>query len=470
MSYYYPRAAMILRVLFEDGAPAGVPTAGKEHRMVVVPKRVTVNINSYREADTFSCELDYKSFPFDPRSIRALGVSIFIRDQKQLYDDSGRLIDFNLAVDSPIARQSIVFQGFADLEKMRFNESTRTTSFEGRDFTAILIDRPYLGGPPPLTKSVDAIITDLLAQLPEAKGITVVNRTGKDLPVLAKYASDFTTNAKLSGHKNTRKDSKYWELIQDLVDRSALIAYIEIDKLVISEPRVLYNKASAKQFIYGKNLKELDFERKLGRLKGFNIELRSMSLRDKAVGIVTARVPEEATTDWASSMGIAREKVKIPRKQADGTFKEEDAPYYVFSVPDMPDKQQLIQHAQRVFEEVGRQEIEGTLTTRDMLVAESAPGRVPFDVTKIRNGTPIVVHIDDQDLTEVWSTRSEEVRRRYLISRGYAEGVATSLATALGKYENLFYTRSVEFTVDSEAGFDCRLQFINFIVTNKVKR
>lgn len=477
MSVSYPRALLAIRVLWEDGAPAGQVTLGKQETLVVTPKRITVALNSYREADTFSCTLDYRQFPFDPRSIRALGVTVFMRDMKALRDSAGKPIDFNLDVDSPTARKDVVFQGFADEESIEFNDSTREVSFEGRDFTALLIDRPYLGGSVPMNKPVDQIVQALLNELPETRldknkgtGIEVVNATGKPLPVYGRYASDAGTNQKLAGRKNPKKDQSYWELIQELVGRSALVAYIEIDQLIISEPRVLYDRDRAVQMIWGKNLKDLSYKRKLGRLKGFNIEVRSMSLSDPSVGIVTARIPEEATEEWSRSVGIRRAAVTIPKRQADGTFKDEVAPYYAFFVPDMPSKAELIQHGQRFFEEVGRQEIEGKLVTKDMQLAEEGSGNAR-EILTLRTGTPLAIYVDDADIAQVGgSFRSIQERARFLVGMGYDPQLASVMATALDTARDIFYTKAVEFTLDEEGGFSASIEFLNYIVTNKVKR
>jgi hypothetical protein len=79
------------------------------------------------------------------------------------------------------------------------------------------------------------------------------------------------------------KKDKYWEVIQDLVGKAALVAYIELDELIIAKPRALYEGTNAKQFIYGKNLKSLEFKRKLGRVKGFKSKCNPSTLPTKSL-------------------------------------------------------------------------------------------------------------------------------------------------------------------------------------------
>ena len=89
MGVFYPQCAMVIRVLWEN-LQRTTNILEAKYDLAVTPKRVEVNINNYKEADTFSCDLDYKNFPFDPRSIRALGVSIYMQDMKRLVDDTGK--------------------------------------------------------------------------------------------------------------------------------------------------------------------------------------------------------------------------------------------------------------------------------------------------------------------------------------------------------------------------------------------
>jgi len=488
MGIFYPQSAMALRVLWENmQKTTDITTA--QYDLPVTPKRVEVNINSYREADTFSADLDFKNFPFDPRAMRAVGVTIYMEDMKRLRDEFGQEVRI---VPGP---SNIVFQGFVDEESIKLDESAGVITLSGRDYTSLLLDRPFItakGTIPTLDLGLplDTCIQLLLSALPETRAIKVVNRTGADLPVVAKYAGDYNA---LAGQKNSERKDKYWEVIQDLVGRAALICYIEIDKLVITNPRALYGETKAKQFIYGKNLKSLEFKRKLGRVKGFNIQVQSLHVEKKQVLI--AKIPEQASDAWLASLGIPKEPVKIPRMGAGGQVTQENAPYLTFSVPDITEQSQLIRIGEKTFEEVGRQEIEGTLETKDMIVGEITSnelgyavggkskanklqvgfgavvgveagitaGQGTFDLLKIRNATPIAVLIDWEDLQAISQETDPGTRYQYLKEHCYSEQVASALATVIGKYPNVFYTRSVKFSMSADDGFSCSIDFINYV-------
>ena len=70
MGIYYPQAVMTLRLRPENFGDTGSEVLNTDQVFTVVAKRVVVMLNSYREADTFDAELDFKTFPFDPRIIR----------------------------------------------------------------------------------------------------------------------------------------------------------------------------------------------------------------------------------------------------------------------------------------------------------------------------------------------------------------------------------------------------------------
>lgn len=468
MAIYYPQAAMVLRVRWEDFASKS-KLLTDEYEIKVIPKKVRVFINSYREADKFSCELDFKSFPFDPRSIRALGVKIYMENMSEKLSQG---VGFEALQIAPDDDKNLRFTGFADEETLVMNDTTQMVSFEGRDFTSLFIDRPYVdknGQRPPidLSQPIDVVFRKILAGLEEAKRMTVVNETGeKTLPTLSSIAPDFQDV--LAGKKGTHKADKYWDVMQDIADRAGLIVYVYLDKLVISKPRVLYSGSKKKQFVYGLNLRSLEFKRKLGRMKGFNVEVRSMDFLNKSVGRV--KVPEEASDAWIAKMGIPKAPVKIPRVNSTGVTEETAAPYYVFTIPDIDSsteagRKHMVSIAEGVYESVSRQEIEGELETRDMLISEDGK---PFDVTKIKNGTPVEIYISKDDLHEVTNMSDQGKRAAYLKAHGYAPKVADALASTLGKFMNVFYTRAAELGID-EKGFTCKLQFINFLEAPRKK-
>lgn len=451
---------MTLRVLWEDFGLKTDAALQEVYSLPILARRLTVNINDYNTADTFDAEIDFKSFPFDPRTIRACGVTIHMENKKKVFLGDNQL---NLITPTP---ENTIFQGFVDEESISFDEEKRTVRFEGRDFTSILIDTKYLQGKPiDMGAPLDTLIQQLLDQVKSTVKIEVDNRVldanGNKLPLpnVKQFFPDF--GQPLAGHKNVGRDDTYWEIITDLVQKAGLICFIELDKLVISTPRVLYDKNKAKKFIYGRNVKTLEFKRKLGRHKGFNVAVRYLDLGTKEV--LLAQIPEEASEDFAKRTGQARKRIQIPVVNPDGTLgTPKDAPFITFRVTNVKNKAHLIEIGEKIFEEMSRQQIEGSLTTHDMQTVEESTDK-DFDLLKLRVATPIKIELDQGDMHGLGRLKSVAEREKFLKARGWSTSVAHAFAESLGKFSPVFYTKAAGFTLDADNGFSLKVDFLNFI-------
>lgn len=460
MSFFYPQAVIGLNIRWEDFEGSDDSILKESREFQVLAKRCTVTINDYTKADTFEAELDYKNFPFDPRVLRAVGITIHMEDKERVFRKNNQLDLLVPSVDNT------VFQGFVDEENIDFDDVNRIVRFEGRDFTSLLIDAPYDGKAIDLGSGrLDQIIQQLLDPLPsvnEGKLKIDVRIPGgaEALPLLSKFAPDFSP---LGRSRSGKKKEFVWDIIKELVSRAALIVFIELDKLVITEPRALYGDSTPTQFVYGRNLKSLNFKRKLGRQKGINIVVRSLNIENKE--LLEAKIPEEATAEWANSISISAARQKIQEIDTKGEVKEKDAPFMAFNIPNVVNKDQLIEIGQGIYEEIGRQQLEGNLETFDMcaLQREADKSFTEKNYLVLRNGSPINLEIDSIDMKELSRDTSVAAKEKFLISRCYTPKVAASLARTLGKFDTRFYTREVEYTMDQDEGFSMRLGFINFI-------
>ncbi len=112
MSYWYPQACVKLRILPEDFKLVSDASLQKPYEIVVVPRNVTINVNDHKTSDSFSMDLDYKTFPFDPRAIRYCGVVVHMQDMESLVKGDGSL---NTIAPND---SNAVFAGFVDEESI----------------------------------------------------------------------------------------------------------------------------------------------------------------------------------------------------------------------------------------------------------------------------------------------------------------------------------------------------------------
>ena len=429
----------------------------------IIPKNVEVEINSINEADTFKMELDYKAFPFDPRTIRALGITIHMEDVESIFDKRG--------VQKMItpSKENEVFTGFADENRISFNDDSRTVSIDGRDFTALLIDQKFFAPPPNLTLKLDVLIKELIDLVRGAESIAIENRTGEELPVPSSILIDLN---KFSGKKNSRKGDSVWHVIQSILRKLALKGYIDGDKFVIDKPSNSYTgRKGFTQFVYGLNLKTLEFKRKIGRFRGVNIKAVGLSFEDKA--LITAQIPKEAT-DPELITRFGNKNIQVRKLSSDGKpLPPEDAPFLTFPVSNVKDKAHLIKVSEQIFYEYSRQQLEGRLTTREMVLPERVfDDGVPtneirkIDFSAIKNGTPLEIFMSQDDMKEVSELSTINEKKKYLINRFYEPSVAEALAKSMNRISTPFLVRSVIFRIDSEDGFTMDVDFLNIIDVN----
>jgi hypothetical protein len=119
----------------------------------IVPTSCTVELNSYRMADTCKLTIPFSRLPIDPRLIRALTVQIFagVYEPSEWAAANGHPgADGMLLPDMPTPLTGVpdsfggytneIFRGFADDYSITLNESDGTIEIEARDLTGELID------------------------------------------------------------------------------------------------------------------------------------------------------------------------------------------------------------------------------------------------------------------------------------------------------------------------------------------
>lgn len=473
MSFYYPQVAVKLRILPEDMNLTSDAALEKTFEINVIPQQVSITINDYRTSNTFDMKLDYKSFPFDPRAIRACGVVIYIQDMEKLYDKHG-----NQAVIQPSA-ENAVFSGFIDTDQIDLDDQNRVVNFKGRDFTCLLIDQKYFkdannNSPISLHQPIDVVIQELLNDFAATQQLKLINNTGGTLPTLAEYYPD--AKSPLVGMRSAGGHDTYWEIIQDICTRAGLICYMDLDQLILTTPRNQANTiADDIQFIYGENIKSFQVQRKLGRFKNFNIQVTSRDQKN----VIRALIPEDADPTWCKQYGIAKEPVYVPNLKPDGTIDNTQsikAPYITFPIPHIANKDQLVKIGQTIYEQYSLQQLEGKLTTHEMLgrglgsdpVTDKRKTFTKFDLTQIRKGQTICIEITTDDLDKITRMKTVGAREHYLIKRNYAPEVAAIFAKTLGRFSPRFQIKSYMMQISESQGFQLDINFQNVLNLKQV--
>jgi hypothetical protein len=508
MSYYYPQAAVELNILPEDFQLTSAVDLNKMQRIIVQAKRVSVVRNDYRSADTFSMDLDYKNFPFDPRSIRTCGVTIYLQDMGRLYNDDGSLNTIQPGSPTPLTANAqatnangdvvsgppaapipnVIFNGFVDDESVEFNDAKREVHFEGRDCSSILIDQKYqntigtLISPFSNTQPIDVAIKSLLQRFPATQKINVdTSRVVGPLPILGSYDPDFGSIG--TANTNMGKHDSYWDIIQSFVGKAGLVAYMDlvlnqntnqtVPTIILATPRNRLFTDDIK-FIYGKNVKNFSMKRKLGRLKGFNVRVTTRIGKS----VLSATIPQDATLEWANAYQIQRTTVMAPTLDPSGALvAQQPAPTLVFPIPGdkIANKQALVQIGQTIYEQYSLQQLEGSMDTFEMqgrgsnrdALGNSIDSNVQYDLTQIQKGQTISLELYPEDLKAISRVQDVSARTQYLVQRGYSNAIANVFANCFGKFSPRFQIKSHTMSLDHEQGWKLHIEFYNVLDTTQ---
>ena len=499
MGVWYPQAGLLLRVRWEDQKPVEPDTSLRSldrrsdlqeiqnarlgETFKVQPQNVTVDLNSYAEADTFRATLDYKNFPFDPRTIRSIYVTVHMEDTQ--------------GVDRRIvpSLKNLVFVGFCDNSSIDMDETDRTVMLEGRDLTSLFLDlkKPsffktnwkntfeqelkrivdFVPGARNIKVEVDPPLSGEIGKKidPNRKKTQAYGNSKDNLLENKKSAEDiekqqeearknrdnFEKSVAKDGSnlKPTRKEANFWDLITSLSADLGYITYMDRGVLRARTARNFYNDNNPTQYIYGHNLASVNFERKTGRKKKTNLLLTSLNTAENKP--IKVKIPQDVTAadgfgDFINKFGSPQEigdgKMKpvfIEKYDEKGKFLEnQEAETLSFPVPTVKDRLALIAKGITIYEEIIRQHLEGEFVTHDMLFFKTN-GEM-MDISKVSVGDYVNIGIRMDDLDKITDIKREEDRRAYLESVGYPGQVAAGFARTLSSFKYNFFLRSVRFS------------------------
>lgn len=224
---------------------------------------------------------------------------------------------------------------------------------------------------------------------------------------------------------------------------------------------------TVRKFVYGRNVKELSFERKFTGVKVPVIELvsydTSSTNRGKAKLLIAQWPPEDEKLARMSGVSPSGEVSQTDRVQ--------------ISVPGVRDLKQLTSMARDLYEEIGRGEMGGSCKT-GFLSSYKGSNADP-DICRLRPGHAVEFSMDTRQLsstapaanTKLALDRSsfEDAVKQIKRSLGSSDEnlarviVASSRSAVLGQM-NTFRSSNVVFSWDLSAGLQTSFDFQNYLV------
>ena len=409
-------------------------------------RKATLEANDHNHADMLKVVLDSTEAGCDPRLLRDAVASFFLANAD----------DFNQWRPN---LEDVRFSGvLAKAARRSGNDSASTLELEFHDYTALFLRAKPFGtnGIPKFSMNLKEAWRCIVSETPGADFIAdriVFSDDIKEIPVLGKsVATRFASLGKVP----VKLGTDAWAVWQQCVGMCSLISYIYLDTCYVVTATDYYTNDDPPRLIWGKNICEIAEERNAHATKG--IGLSSFD-------------PLTGSTIEAFWPPIGDPTVK--RKRMNGhkiatsadTRQSEERKYYAY--PGVSNVEMLTKIAKRVYEESSRQELEGTLETKEFSVETVT--EQDFPLARLRSGDAIQVEIDKAQREMLVSLPSESARISYLRSQGFEPSVAALIARNAGDINLLnpvMHVKGVETTLEvtkDGGSFSVRIGYCNRI-------
>jgi hypothetical protein len=470
-------------------APGDAPEAlsGPSDRRVVLtgilPDTCEIVRNGLVTADTASIEIAHADAPFDPRAIRSAAVEIVVGVVPALdygagmgggtRPDGSLLSTVGRIGEGPPPAGVTRFVGVVDTWGASLSSASDSISISCRDLTALLLDEAMpRGRTVDLSVPLDRGVSEFLGTFPALRGFTVRYGVEGDTAIVP---ADALPAARRAGGGRARRvpraaEMKVWDYLSDLAVSLGLVATVEDYEIRFLNPRTFYaSRSVARRMVYGRNLEELTFDRKLAGVKVPTVEVRSF---DPVLGRTRwARWP---TRDGDPRSGVFPDSppraARATSAQPSGAGAEDKI--QTFPISGFSDPTSLERAAESIWQQIGRQELEGSFSTDDVQSYES---EAEADLLALRAGDAVELLIASQDAVDVreqlatagvLAGLSVAARTRYLERLGYRPSVAEALAR-LQETASQFSTFRVDtatISFSKDEGISIGVEFRNFLI------
>lgn len=411
----------------------------------VVPRSASFTKPGFRDAGTFRVDLGYHDLPIDPRLVKAAQVRIFAGCVSP--EDFARGVTEVVAVGTGNQIRSSVIQGIAkdgssdpnllavwgavdEFGPVKFGDNP-TISLTGRDLRSIFIASPMRRGQLvglDLTKDIVTVVNELISRHPLGGQMGIKARADEwpngEIPspgtVGNLTAVHLDKNKKAtSGPPPAQMESKltWWDAICQYTFLVGAVPYFVGKDLIIRPARSLYDlrnldpfdpvaqkpflrsrigtnglPSGVRQLIYGHNVSELSYSRKLqGPDRPKIIEVVSLDTSSGVRGqakLLRALYPKDLAKQLA--------KLHATKESPSGQLAENE----VLRIPiyGINGQEQLDEIARAIFETTARFEVEGSFETRDLASYTQEDGNDDPDMLRLAPGDPVEISVAAEKL------------------------------------------------------------------------
>lgn len=459
MPLYYPRARVNVSAVFDGFGGRDKPVVFQD----ILPKSFSVHLNSYKEADTWEVSFNSKFFPFSPELLRSAAVEIYVEQAS----DATQPFQYD--------PDNLVVTGLVDRGTLNQGADGGQVTFEGRDYTSLLLDRQWdptksgSQGRVPAGLDLDKVVQQLVDEAVQAdtigRTLTVEFNDAEISPTTGRVDQNVTHKkvvqkpppvASARGRRKKRgilvkAEQSYWDTIYKLCQSYGFIVFVKGFKVIISRPHVLQADAQDKvhRVAYGKNLATLESERGLSKEAVPQIVVRSYDGTTKAV--IEGKFPDGTKAAVVTGIGTKRDEFKV------------------LTVTGVTSVRELNQIARTAYFTISRGEGKVRFTTKDLLDLPDPLG-VQRDLLQLRPGDAVRIEWDSFNEEALANEKDFARRVSQVAELGYSLDVAQVVAEhfdRLSYFRQPFYTREVNLTWDETSGMALDVEAMNFINVNR---
>lgn len=521
-------------------AVRGTPDGEHVLRANVLPRSIRWRNNAHRVADELEVELHVDQLPFPPDGSVIRSILVEMRrgvidpDSWAAAMSRGELAADGQLLSAPLSYVSDTpdFVGFVDTHRIKMSAGSPTTvTLPCRDFAGVFADILTHNRVIEDDVPVDEAIARFLSTYPAAVGMRVIwvgDTTPPTLGALAPKAKRARVSKK-GRVGRPPKDNKTTALdtIADYCTIAAVTPTFRGYDLFLGPARTL-DKVSATnvpRMVFGANLEDLELEHKLAQNQTRRVEVHSFDVDtgrmvigsfppkpepkktgvyvdQSAVDLIQAKIdkglrdgaPRETLLIWKAERDIAMKGKPLgmpgaATKEAPsalnpsllflppGAAAVDEKPPLVQTVYGIVDKAQLDAMARNIFEEMARQELSGTMTTKELATVEGRAQGVA-DLLELRAGDPIGIGIAPATEENAGSYIQRLASKTLpdaidmLVRGGWNRTVAERVAQRVLSADRLMVYRVREITFDwgLDSGTKLEIVFINQIETEEKKK
>jgi len=511
------------------GAPPAMLEGTKDrlsHSLVIVPKTASFELPSYRQAPKFNMTFNFRDFPVDPRAIRALSAEIFVgvvtgdafargmANETETVLNAGKLSSgARLASQLVLNYDNLMLVGVCDNLTVTHNEKGSEVMMDGRGLQGMLLDAKIHADVLKslnLNQGVDELVRQILGMDALSAGIPVATldsdwaKPGTIGPVqlpkpsapelidrMAKGQDGKKNNLPLKSDPNS---IAVWDIITRFCDVCGALPYFIGNTLWIRPVKSIFDQknagllgkgntpfkgglkrtieigttklpASYRKMIYGRNLLTFKLERKFGGAKVPTVQCISIDNSKEPnkrliVGEWPPKDQQSKTAGAVAATGSAsrNEPMRIP-------------------VPGIVDVTRLTSVARSIYNEVGRGELGGSGSTKDL--ASLGGDNEDADIIRLRPGDAIEFAVDASGLESFPPVISELNQQAAADPKALSQSIQDRLGftadladvlvgTVRGKFaglQDVFRVANVKYAWNLDSGIAVDFDFQNYVTS-----